>query len=174
MLKSLTQSLRELDRSFNLHLLAKDIPGLYLRMEELYVNIYYRQDAFVYESLISVMQLLVNAEYPSMFVKFIFTSVVLVVVLTSSILVGLLIRYVVISVFTVYLAICDRCMRNNSGWLHQYLVLLYRRFRENKMGTVKMGFFYLMANISMPCLLSFGAYCILVKAVLPSLPLLTS
>ena len=97
----------------------------------------------------------------------------LVVVFTSSILVGLLIRYVVISVFTVYLAICDRCMKNNSGWLHQYLVLLYRRFRENKMTTLKMGFFYLLANISMPLLLSFGAYCILIKAVIPSLPLLT-
>lgn len=97
----------------------------------------------------------------------------LVVVFTSSILVGLLIRYVVISVFTVYLAICDRCMKNNSGWLHQYLVLLYRRFRENKMTTLKMGFFYLLANISMPLLLSFGAYCILTKAVIPSLLLLT-
>jgi hypothetical protein len=33
-------------------------------------------------------------------------------------------------------------------------------------------FFYIIANIGMPVLLAFGAYCILVKLVAPALPLL--
>lgn len=35
----------------------------------------------------------------------------------------------------------------------------------------KIGFFYILASIMMPLLLAFGSYCVLLKLILPSVPL---
>lgn len=88
-----------------------------------------------------------------------------------SIFVGLLIRYTLFTFYTVFLLIYDRCMTESWGWVHQYLLILYARLRQNYWATVKFLVFYFFSNIGMNGLLAFGSYCVIKKLFYPMLPL---
>lgn len=72
---------------------------------------------------------------------------------------------------TIWLAVWDRCAEEGWGWLHQYLSILYQRYRHRS-GTFKIIVFYMFSNIGMMCILGLGAYLILGKLLVPSIPLL--
>jgi hypothetical protein len=92
--------------------------------------------------------------------------------MTANVIIGLLIRYTISSSFTLFLTVYDKCITESGGWMHQYLLMLYQRYKENRLRSIKMMVFFVLSNIGMSLLLAFGAYCILKKLILPSLPLL--
>jgi hypothetical protein len=109
---------------------------------------------------------------PGFLVKAVYSFEIVIVLVISSVFMGLLLRYSVIALHTAYLILCDRCISEDQGWARQFLSMLYRRYRQGRLGSIKMIFFYAAANIGLPVLLAFGAYCILDKLVIPMLPLL--
>lgn len=86
-----------------------------------------------------------------------------------NIFIGLFLRYIIIFSYTIFLVIYDKCLRERWGWVHQYLVILYQRFQQNRLATLKMIVFLVISQIGMPCILAFGAYCILKVLFLPLL-----
>ena len=87
-----------------------------------------------------------------------------------SIFVGLFIRYTLIFIYTAFLMFYDKCMRESWGWVHLYLSILYNRYRQNGVATLKMFVFYVLANLGMNFLLAFGSYCIIRRIIYPLFP----
>lgn len=83
---------------------------------------------------------------------------------------GLFIRYTVFFTYTAFLIFYDKCMRESWGWVHLYLGILYNRFRQNGVGSLKMFVFYVISNLGMNALLAFGSYCIIRRIIYPLLP----
>jgi hypothetical protein len=108
---------------------------------------------------------------PSIFVKFLYCCSAIVFSVLASIFVGLLVRYMIFLALTIWLTIWDRCAEEGWGWLHQYFTILYQRYRHRS-GTFKILAFYIFSNIGMMCILGLGAYLILTKLLVPSIPLL--
>lgn len=67
--------------------------------------------------------------FPKLFVKVVFSFGGIFLIFGASVFTGLLIRYTIISVFTLYLSVYDKYMNHNGGWMHLYLVLIYKRFQ---------------------------------------------
>lgn len=55
--------------------------------------------------------------------------------------------------------------------MHQYLIILYARLRQNYWATLKFIVFYFFSNIGMNGLLAFGSYCVIKKLLYPIMPL---
>ncbi len=90
-----------------------------------------------------------------------------------SLFVGLLVRYTLITIYTAFLLVYDRCMAESWGWVHQYLAILFNRLRQNYFSTLKFMVFYIFANLGMNGLLAFGSYCIIKRLLYPLVPVPT-
>lgn len=110
--------------------------------------------------------------FPKLFVKVVFGCGGLFLIFAASVFTGLLIRYTIISAFTLYLSVYDRYMSHNGGWVHLYLVLIYKRFQEGRINALKTLIFFIASQIGVSLLLAFGAYCILTKLIMTSMPLM--
>lgn len=110
--------------------------------------------------------------FPKLFVKVVFGFGGLFLIIAASVFAGLLIRYTIISAFTIYLSVYDKYMSHNGGWMHLYLVLIYKRFQEGRVDAIKTLIFFIASQIGVSLLLAFGAYCILTKLIMTSMPLL--
>jgi len=108
-----------------------------------------------------------------MLLKFLFGGIMLFIVVFISIFIGLFIRYLLIFSFSVFLIAYDKCFRESWGWIHQYLVIFYLRFSQNRLSTIKMMVFFIFSTLGMYGLLTFGTYCIIKKIIYPIVPLLT-
>ncbi len=108
---------------------------------------------------------------PSIFVKVIYIFSAIILAILTSIFVGLLVRYMIFIALTLWLAVWDRFAQEGWGWMHQYLSILYQRYRHRS-GTLKIILFYMFSNIGMMTILGLGAYLILAKLLVPSIPLL--
>lgn len=171
LIESIRDSLVKLDSRFLFYALASNLTHAKLVMDELYLTFYYLQPGVKYQETINLNQF-VKVKLLSMFLlKFIFAISMLILMYFLSIFVGLLIRYSLFLVYTAFLLVYDKCMSEGWGWVHQYLSILYTRFRVNKLTTLKFIIFYVLANVGMHGLLSFGCYCILKKLLYPVIPL---
>lgn len=110
--------------------------------------------------------------FPKLFVKIVFGAGGLVLIFGASVFFGLLIRYSIISAFTLYLSVYDRYMSHNEGWMHLYLTLIYKRFQEGRINALKTLIFFIVSQIGVSLLLALGAYCILTKLIMTSMPLM--
>lgn len=86
-----------------------------------------------------------------------------------SMIVGLGLRYSLIFLYTIFLLGYDKCMSDGWGWIHQNMSILYARFRQNRMATLKFMLFFIIGNIGMYGLLAFGTYCIINILIYPVL-----
>jgi hypothetical protein len=106
-----------------------------------------------------------------LFLKAVFGFSSFILIVAANIFTGLLIRYSIILVFTIYLAAYNQSV-NNVGWMYSYLAMINTRLQNGRLETLKIMVFYLFSSIGMPLILAFGAYCVLAKLIMPSLPLL--
>jgi hypothetical protein len=111
-------------------------------------------------------------QLPSLIFKIIYGCGMYILLLGLSIFIGLFIRYTLIFAYTVFLISFDKCMRDSWGWVHQYLIILYNRFKQNKLTTIKFFIFYVISNIGMYALLAAGSYFILKILLLQMIPFL--
>lgn len=172
MMESLRESFFELERKFNAYCLQKNITNGEFEINELVLNFYYESNNDINWFSLNFFQFLNFKVLPSFFLKFVFIFGSIFLIVTSNVFIGLVIRYIIISSFTLFLTVYDKCMMENGGWMHQYLAIIYQRFQQNRLGAIKMAIFFILSNIGTSLLLAFGAYCILTKLIMPSLPLL--
>jgi len=171
LLQSVRYSFELMGEKVNRYKMLNNQSSFDVKISELYINFYYQKDHAIYPLDINLYQFLMYNLVPSVFVKFVYCCSAIVLSILSSIFVGLLVRYMIFIALTIWLAVWDRCAQEGWGWLHQYFSILYQRYRH-RAGTFKILVFYIFSNIGMMCILGLGAYLILTKLLVPSIPLL--
>jgi hypothetical protein len=164
-------SFEQMGEKLNLYKIVNNQSEINVKISELYINFYYEKDNTIYPLDINFYQFLLYNLVPSIFVKFVYCCSAIVLTILASIFVGLLIRYTIFLALTIWLSIWDRFAEQGWGWLHQYFAILYQRYRHRS-GTFKILVFYIFSNIGMMFVLGLGAYLIIIKLLVPSIPLL--
>ena len=125
----------------------------------------------MYRHKLNLLQFVTFKIIPSFIIKIVVFISTIGLLYFLSIFVGLFIRYTLIFIYTAFLIVYDKCMRDGWGWVHLNLVILCARFRQNSLTTFKIMFFYIVANLGIYGLLAFGSYCIIKLLLFPIIPL---
>lgn len=170
-------SLLALEYDFNRYKLINNMTNTTLRISPLALTYFYGQNNEELENQplssesINFNSFVTFKLIPIFFHKIFYGFSLFILLMAISMLIGLIVRYVIIMFFTIFLMISDRCLRDGWGWTHQYLLILYNRYRNSPLSTFKMMVFYMASNVGIYAFFIFGSYCIIRKLIYPVIPL---